>query len=108
MFSKEDIKLLDNLSKENNIEAVKPALENGVVILDRSDYNRKMENVWSDNRKCHRLNDDPVKLTLQRENHLKELLIALKKSESITQGTYDKLYPTGSCISILYGLPSSN
>ena len=51
------------------------------------------------------LYDDPVKLTLQRENQLKKLLPTLKKSKSITPETYDKLYPTGSRIGILYGLP---
>ena len=54
-----------------------------------------MNDILQDNTKFQRLNDDPVKLTLQRENQLKKLLATLKKSESITPETYDKLYPTG-------------
>ena len=105
LFSKEDIKLLDNLKNDNNIVIVKPDKGNGVVILGRNDYNKKMNDILQDNMKFQRLNDDPVKLTLQRENQLKKLLATLKKSESITPETYDKLYPTGSRIGILYGLP---
>ena len=84
---------------------VKPDKGNGVVILDRNDYNKKMNDILQDSTKFQRLKDDPVKLTLQRENQLKKLLATLKKSESITPETYDKLYPTGSRIGILYGLP---
>ena len=105
LFSKEDIKLLDNLKNDNNIVIVKPDKGNGIVILDRNDYNKKMNDILQDNTKLQRLNDDPVKLMLQRENQLKKLLATLKKSESITTETYDKLYPTGSRIGILYGLP---
>ena len=64
-----------------------------------------MNDILQDNTKFQRLNDDPVKLTLQRENQLKKLLATLKKSESIPPETYDKLYPTGSRMGILYGLP---
>ena len=64
-----------------------------------------MNDILQDNTKFQRLNDDPVKLTLQRENQFKKLLATLKKSESITPETYDKLYLTGSRIGILYGLP---
>ena len=96
LFSKEDIKLLDNLKNDNNIVIVKPDKGNGVVILDRNDYNKKMNDILQDNTKFQRLNDDPVKLTLQRENRCKKLLATLRKSESITPETYDKLYPTGS------------
>lgn len=64
-----------------------------------------MEDILQDKTKFQRLNDDPVKLTLQRENQVKKFLAKLKKSESITQATYDKLCPTGSRIGILYGLP---
>ncbi len=105
LFSKDDLKTLDDLKKDKNIVIVKPDKGNGVVILDRGDYNRKMEDILRDTTKFERLHVDPVKLTLQRENQIKNLLASLKKSESITQATYKQLYPTGSRIGILYGLP---
>ena len=49
LFSKEDIKLLDHLKNDNNIVIVKPDKGNGVVILDRNDYNKKMNDILQDN-----------------------------------------------------------
>ena len=105
LFSKDDLKTLYDLKKDKNIVVVKRDKGNGVVILDRGDYNQKMEDILHDTTKFEHLDADPVKLTLQRENQIKNLLTSLKKSESITQATYKQLYPTGSRIDILYGLP---
>ena len=105
MFSKEEINTLDDLKRDSNIVVVKPDKGNGVVVLDKHDYDKKMENILRDSTKFQRLNDDPVKLTLQRENQLKSFLRTVKKSESILQAAYDQLLLTGSRISILYGLP---
>ena len=105
LFSKEEIKSLENLRNCTNIVIVKQDKGNGIVILDKDDYNKKMEAILEDETKFQRLDEDPVKLTLQRENKVKRFLSTLKKSESITPATYEKLYPTGSRIGILYGLP---
>ena len=64
-----------------------------------------MNDILQDTIKFQPLNDEPVKLTLQREGQLKRFLTKLKSSESISQATYDQLLPAGSRISILYGLP---
>ena len=70
LFSKDDLKTLDDLKKDKNIVIVKSDKGNGVVILDRG-YNRKMEDILRDTTKFERLDVDPVKLTLQRENQIK-------------------------------------
>ena len=46
-----------------------------------------------------------MKVTLQRENQVKALLKKLKAANSLNEKTYSELYPTGSRIGILYGLP---
>ena len=61
-----------------------------------------MEDIPEDSTKFLRLDDDPVKLTLQREN---KLISLLKTLQSISEATYGQLRPTGPRISILYGLP---
>jgi hypothetical protein len=105
ILSKGEIKTLDDLKDGESISIVKPDKGNGVVILDKNDYNSKMEDILQDTTKFERSMDDPVKLTLQRENRLKRLLTTLKKSESISPASYEQLLPTGSRIGILYGLP---
>ena len=42
------------------------------------------------------LNDDPIKLTLQHENKVGNLLDTFKKAEAISQTTYEKLFPAAS------------
>ena len=84
---------------------MKPDKGNGVVILNKDDYNKKMDAILSDTSKFQLLNEDPVKVTLQRENQVKSLLKKLKATNSLNEKTYSELYPTGSRIGILYGLP---
>ena len=81
---------------------MKPDKGNGVVILDKDDYNRKMDAILSYMSKF--LNEDPVKVTLQRENQAKSWLKKLKAANSLNEKTYNALYPTGSRRGILYGL----
>ena len=64
-----------------------------------------MDEILSSNSKFELLDEDPIKVTLQRENQVKTLLKKLKASKSIDERTYNELYPTGSRIGILYGLP---
>ena len=60
---------------------VKPDKGNGVVILDKDDYNKKMEAILEDETKFQRLDEDPVKLTLQRENKVKRFLSSVDVKE---------------------------
>ena len=84
---------------------MKPDKGNGVVILDKDDYNQKIDTILADTSKFQLLNEDPVKVTLQRENQVKSLLKKLKAENALSEKNYNELYPTGSRIGILYGLP---
>ena len=53
---------------------LKPDKGNGVVILNKYDYNKKMDAILSDTLKFELLSDDAIKLTLKRENQIKTLL----------------------------------
>ena len=84
---------------------MKPDEGNGVVILDKHDYNKKMDEILSDKSKFELLSGDAIKITLKRENQVTVLLKKLKTNNCINDRTYNKLYPTGTRIGILYGLP---
>ncbi|XP_046860954.1 uncharacterized protein LOC124454192 [Xenia sp. Carnegie-2017] len=105
LYSQEDLNILNNLKNDRTILITKPDKGNGIVILNKDDYTKKMDTLLSDTTKFQPLNGDPVKVTLQRENQVKSLLKKLKDAKSIGQETYKELYPTGSRIGILYGLP---
>ena len=77
----------------------------GVVILDKHDYNKKMDEILSDTSKFELLNDDAIKISLKRENQVKASLKKMKANNCINERTYNELHPTGTRIGILYGLP---
>jgi PHD/YefM family antitoxin component YafN of YafNO toxin-antitoxin module len=52
------LKTLYDLKKDKNIVIVKPDKGNGVVILDRGDYNQKMEDILRDTTKFERLDSE--------------------------------------------------
>ena len=85
---------------------MKPDKGNGVVILDKDDYNRKMDTILADKSKFQLLNEDPVKVTLQCE--VKSLLKKLKAENSLSEKNYNELYLTRSRIGIPYGLPKTH
>ena len=64
-----------------------PDKGNGVVILNKHDYNKKMDEILSDTSKFEPLKDDAIKLTLKRENQVKTLLKNLKADNCIDERT---------------------
>ena len=58
-FSNEEIKTLNNLNDEPNIVIIiKPDKGNGLVILEKSTYNEKMEEIIEDETKFIKLNSE--------------------------------------------------
>ena len=64
-----------------------------------------MDEILSDKSKFELLSGDAIKITLKRENQVKASLKKLKTSNCINDRTYNELYPSGTRIGILYGLP---
>ena len=85
---------------------MKPDKGNGVVILNKHDYNKKMDEILSDTSKFEPLKDDAIKLTLKRENQVKSLLKKLKADNCIDEITYNNCIPLAHVYRhTLYGLP---
>ena len=105
LLTSDDYKTLKGLKDDKNIIIIKPDKGNGVVILNRCDYNQKMNAILSDTTKFKTLTSDPLKATLSRETKLRNFLRGLKKENVISDELYKKLCPTGAKPGILYGLP---
>ena len=105
LYSQEELNTLKDLRNDNSIVIMKPDKGNGVVIVNKDDYHKKMDEILADTSKFKLLDDDAVKLTIKRENQVKALLKKLKSDNCINSKTYNELYPTGTRIGILYGLP---
>ena len=71
LYTQEELNILKDLRNDSNI--MKPDKGNGVVILDKHDYDKKMDEVLSDMSKFELLNENTIKITLKRENQVKTL-----------------------------------
>ena len=81
---------------------IRPDKGNGVVIMDRVIYNQQMYALLNDKNKFKKLSEDSTKL---REGQLQRYLRELNKKQFLDDATYERIYPSGSQPSRLYGTP---
>lgn len=106
LFSKNEINILRNLSKDKSIIICRPDKGRGVVILNRSDYINKMNHILSDTTKFKLINcNDRVLHTLHQEDKVNRVLNKLKKDGVLSESQYSDLSISGSSPGIMYGLP---
>ena len=98
-----------NLASNDDIIIQKADKGNNVVIVDKSTYIEKMEEILSDHTKFskiqfgHELNKE-LRHILDMEEEIRETLNNLKDSNYLSYEDYDRLWPVGSRPGILYGL----
>ena len=95
-------RVLRNLRKNKDTVITKPDKGNGVVILDRKFYYSATEEIITDTSKFEKLSEDP---TLKCEASLQRFLRKLKQKNFFNEIEYDKLYPSGSAPTRIYGTP---
>jgi type II secretory pathway component GspD/PulD (secretin) len=78
-------KILKNLSNDKSINLIRPDKGNGIVIMDASDYNNKIDDILKDNNTFKLLQSD---LTLANEDKLNRKLRQLKADGFITEKEY--------------------
>ena len=67
-----------------------------------------MDDILNDTAKFRRVDEDPIKLTIQRDKQLKTFLRSLKKDGVMSESVYQDVFPSGSRIGILYRLPETH
>ena len=106
LFSKSDVRLLRDLSKDKNIIICRPDKGQGVVILNKCDYKEKMHQILNDPSKFVEVKDvTPLLSTLRAEGRLNSTINKLKNNSVIDSTLASKLMTSGSCPGIMYGLP---
>ena len=98
-------KVLKRLQKNKDIVITRPDKGNGVVILNKSDYLKMMYSIVNDTTKFQKLSSD---MTLLREGQLQRFLLTLKKKGFFSDTDYVKVYPVGSSVARIYGLPKTH
>ena len=105
-ISKAELSALNKLCRNKDLIISCPDKGNGVVILDRQDYVRKVTSILEDTTKFLPLDSDMLEICQKRENRLLRFLRdSLLKGKLISDFVYHDLFPTGSTPGILYGLP---
>ena len=87
-----------------DIVITKPDKGNGVVLLRREDYVRKMEEILSQPDKFEKLGDmDTKDRILMQERALQALLLRERKKGHITNEEYNRICPVGTARPRMYG-----
>ena len=94
--------ILKKLQQNEGIVITKPDKGNGVVILNKSDYLNMLYDIVNDSNKFKKLDGD---VTMLREGQLQRYLLKLKKKGFFTNSEYENVYPQGSSVARIYGLP---
>ena len=107
LFKKSDYHLLKTLSSNKSIVITRPDKGKGVVILNRTDYNEKMQDILNDQTKFKPLpsDTDKHKLILKQEDQLNRFLRNLQKDGIITKEQHEYIHSSGAGLGIMYGLP---
>ena len=95
-------RILKELRKNKNIAILRPDKGNGVVILDRIEYDNSLFKIINNTTKFRVLTFDP---TLTREGKLQRYLRELKKKGHFDPDVYETIYLSGSQPARIYGLP---
>ena len=83
-FKSNDIKRLEELGKNRNLVITSPDKGRGVVIMDRSDYNRKMHALLSDQSKFRKIDSEDIyKLFIKQEDKVHRCLRKLREDKTI-------------------------
>ena len=98
-----NLKVLDDLKKDNNVHVTKPDKGKGIVLLNKLDYLNKTKEILDDNTKFVKLNGDWFKTVLKLEDKLNRFLRSIKNN--LPESCFNFLFASGSIPGILYGLP---
>jgi len=101
-MAQDQISALKKLSKDDSIIVCKPDKGNGVVILNKSDYNDKMLHILNDKSKFQSTTNDNNLSNLRK---FQGFLFRLKKKKSLSEEDYARIRPTSAATPTLYGLP---
>ena len=90
------------LQANKDIVITRPDKGNGVIIIDKSEYLKMVYDIVNDSSKFKKLDCDKTKT---REGRLQRFLLKLKKKDFFNDVEYTKVYPQGSSVARIYGLP---
>ena len=107
-LQKKFLATLKKLKSDLNIVVFKSDKGNAIVILNKQDYQSKMNNILNDTSKFKLITDNLFNVLITKglkEDKINRLLSKLKKGKEICDCEFSEMYATGTLPGILYGLP---
>ena len=98
----EERQAIKDLQKANDIIILPADKGKSTVILDKNEYEEKVNNMLADKKTYEELPDDP---TPKYKRKLVSILTNLKKEGKISEAKYKELYPTAENVPRLYCTP---
>ena len=106
LLNKQHFETIRDLKKNKDLVITRPDKGNGVVLMSRTDYVKKMKAILSDKTKFVEIGDakDHDK-TLQHECSLQAFLLRAKNSGDLSKAVYEQIRPVGATHPRMYGVP---
>ena len=101
-FTNEELQAMKDLKSDDEIIILPADKERMTVVMNKSGYIDKTNNLLQDSMTYKPLKYDPGKTTL---NHINQKLKSLKKQEKIDENTYKQIRPNDASNAKFYGLP---
>ena len=101
-LTQDENETLEKLSKDKSIIICKADKGNSVVVLDRNDYIRKMNNILLDKSKFKKVSKDS---NLDDLVKFQRFLYNLKRKKSLDEAVYTRIRPSAATTPTSYGLP---
>ena len=98
----EELRALHDLRKDKDRLIIPADKGNCTVVMDRKDYDKKVQQMLNDHKTYKILDKDPTQRT---ERKLNEKLVKLKREDKISDSLYKKLRSSDGLPPRLYGLP---
>ena len=108
LMHRECLCAIKSLRSNSNILITKPDKGSGMVILNKTDYIKKMNSILEDETKFLTLGLSSEKdNTSKIESRIQCCLLQLHKDDLLPANLYDLIRPTGSQRPCMYGLPKA-
>ncbi|XP_013380543.1 uncharacterized protein LOC106151709 [Lingula anatina] len=101
-ISREERRALLDLKKDKSIMILAADKGRATVVLNRTDYEHKIQQLLNDDNTYEKLKRDP---TAAYKRKLTKCLLRLQKEGKLSRSQYAQLYPTAETPPKLYGLP---
>ena len=105
---RESLSAIKSLRSYSNILITKPDKGSGLVILNKTDYIKKMNSILGDETKFLTLGPSSEKNNTSKiESRIQRRLLQMHKDDLLPANLYDFIRPTGSQRPRMYGLPKT-